>query len=173
MMRCAVEGEPINIGYVLDHPLRREFSYNFTEVRELSYYFERWHFDDMETTTFCARIRKRDKFCCLTRRPVVGDNYAGFEAIHIFPLGQPDEVCPPMPTSITILKQISCQWNRRNLQKYITDPYSRGDKMNSVQQGFLCCATEHRLFVDYQIGVDVDVSVFESTFPSSKNQQII
>ena len=44
------------------------------------------------------------------------------------------------------------------MQRFIADPLvPENDKMNSIQQGFLCLATEHKLFDDYQIGVDPDV----------------
>ncbi len=44
------------------------------------------------------------------------------------------------------------------MQRFIADPLvPEADKMNSIQQGFLCLATEHKLFDDYQIGVNTDV----------------
>lgn len=40
----------------------------------------------------------------------------------------------------------------------LTDPLvPANDKINSIQQGFLCLSTEHELFDDYQIGVNPDV----------------
>jgi len=43
------------------------------------------------------------------------------------------------------------------MQRFIADPLvPENDKMNSIQQGFLCLATEHKLFDDYQIGVNPD-----------------
>ena len=41
---------------------------------------------------FATRIRNRDRRCCVTGREVFGNNFTGFEAAHIFPLGQTDEV---------------------------------------------------------------------------------
>jgi hypothetical protein len=44
------------------------------------------------------------------------------------------------------------------MQRFITDPLvPANDKMDSIQQGFLCLSTEHKLFDDYQIGVNLDV----------------
>ena len=40
------------------------------------------------------------------------------------------------------------------------------DKMNTIQQGFLCLATEHKLFNDYQIGINADVCfVYQQSLP--------
>ncbi|KAI0266593.1 hypothetical protein BGY98DRAFT_475031 [Russula aff. rugulosa BPL654] len=81
----------------------------------------------------------RDRRCCITGREVFGNNFTGFEAAHIFPSGQTNE------------------WNRRDMQRFIADPLvPENDKTNSIQQGFLCLATERRLFDDYQIGVNPD-----------------
>lgn len=46
------------------------------------------------------------------------------------------------------------------MQRFITDPLvPENDQMDSIQQGILCLATEHRLFDNYQIGVNPDVCV--------------
>jgi len=118
-------GNFISVGFALDMPLRREYSINYTYTPH--------------STNFTTRIRNRDRRCCLTGREVFGSNFTGFEAAHIFPLGQTDE------------------WIRRDMQRFITDPLvPENDKINSIQQGFLCLATEHKLFDDYQIGVNPD-----------------
>ena len=50
-----------------------------------------------------------------------------------------------------------------NLQRFISDPVALPhDKIDSVQQGLLACATEHILFDDYQLGVNPDVSRHEN-----------
>jgi len=118
-------GNFIAVGYTLDMPPRREYSINDTYKSH--------------STDFTTRIRNRDRRCCFTGREVFGNNFTGFEAVHIFPLGQTDE------------------WDRRDMQRFITDPLvPENDKINSIQQGFLCLATEHKLFDDYQIGVNPD-----------------
>lgn len=38
------------------------------------------------------RVRNRDRRCCITGERVPYDNYDGFEAAHIFPIGQTDTV---------------------------------------------------------------------------------
>ncbi len=49
------------------------------------------------------------------------------------------------------------------MQQHITDPdITDSDKVNSIQQGFLASATAHRLFNDYQLGVNPDVSKLTS-----------
>ena len=48
------------------------------------------------------------------------------------------------------------------MARYIADPQSQSDKMNSVQNGFLCTATVHKRFDDYQIGINPDVSIARS-----------
>ena len=49
------------------------------------------------------------------------------------------------------------------MQRFITDPLvPENDKINSIQQGFLCLSTEHKLFDDFQIGVNPDVCVLPS-----------
>ncbi|KAK2465774.1 hypothetical protein APHAL10511_002318 [Amanita phalloides] len=118
-------GSFITMGHVIDMPLRREYSYNDTCTPR--------------STDFTTRVRDRDGRCCFTGREVLGNNFTGFEAAHILPMGQTDD------------------WNRRNLQRFVTDPLApANDKMNSIQQGFLCLSTEHKLFDDYQIGVNPD-----------------
>lgn len=53
------------------------------------------------------------------------------------------------------------------MQRFIVDPLvPENDKMNSIQQGFLCLATEHKLYNDYQIGVNPDVCfVYQQCLP--------
>ena len=53
------------------------------------------------------------------------------------------------------------QWNELNLKRFITDDLIQpGFELNSVQPGFLCSSTEHRMFVDYSIGVNPDVGAY-------------
>jgi hypothetical protein len=54
------------------------------------------------------------------------------------------------------------------MQRFIADPLvPENDKMNSIQQGFLCLATEHKLFDDYQIGVNPDVCfAYQQSLPT-------
>jgi len=130
-------------------PLRAGHVIDMPRRREHSFN----HTDASQSTDFTTRVRSRDKRCCFTGRPVFGNNYTAFEAAHIFPLGQTEE------------------WNCRNLQRFITDPsVPANDKMNSVQQGFLCSATEHRLFDDYQLGVDPDDGYHITQFTCSDPQ---
>ena len=50
------------------------------------------------------------------------------------------------------------KWNELNYQHFIEDDQiAAGFEMNSIQQGFLCSSTEHRMFDDYSIGVNPDV----------------
>ena len=53
------------------------------------------------------------------------------------------------------------------MQRFIADPLvPENDKMNSIQKGFLCLATEHKLFNDYQIGINADVCfVYQQSLP--------
>ena len=46
-----------------------------------------------QDTNFVRRIRSRDRRCCITGE-IVGDDYTGFEAAHIFPLSETDIVSP-------------------------------------------------------------------------------
>lgn len=39
-----------------------------------------------------TRVRDRDSRCCITGDLVAGEDYTGFEAVHIFPLGETDIV---------------------------------------------------------------------------------
>ncbi|KAF8526869.1 hypothetical protein BU17DRAFT_82304 [Hysterangium stoloniferum] len=90
-------------------------------------------------TNFAQRVRARDQRCCITGQLVAGDDYTGFEAAHIFPLSEIDT------------------WNSSNYSRFIEDDQILpGFEMNSVQQGFLCSSTEHRMFDDYSIGVNPD-----------------
>ncbi|KIJ32444.1 hypothetical protein M422DRAFT_265775 [Sphaerobolus stellatus SS14] len=80
------EGGFVNVGLVLHHPLRRGFSYNVSTIHVAGY---NSYLGRKQSTKFSARVRKRDKRCCLSGRPVVGDNYTGFEAMHFFPWVNP------------------------------------------------------------------------------------
>lgn len=56
---------------------------------------------------------------------------------------------------------ISLQWNDLNYKRFIEDDdIEAGFELNSIQQGFLCSTTEHRMFDDYSIGVNPDVSAY-------------
>jgi len=88
---------------------------------------------------FTNRVRDRDRRCCFSGERVVGENFVGFETAHIFPRSQTDE------------------WAARGFARYINDPGIReGQEINSVQQGFLATSKFHKLFDDYQLGVNPD-----------------
>jgi HNH endonuclease len=146
------------VGFALDLPLRREYSFNYTYTPHVCHVIILLSFSSpgSQSTNFATRIRDRDRRCCITGREVFGNNFTGFETAHIFPLGQSDEV-GRIPRSV-YAPHIKSQWNRKDMQRFITDPsVPANDKMNSIQQGFLCLSTEHKLFDDYQIGVNPDV----------------
>jgi hypothetical protein len=45
-----------------------------------------------------------------------------------------------------------------NFKRFIEDDQiAPGFELNSIQQGFLCSAAEHRMFDDYSVGVNPDV----------------
>ncbi|KAM6502540.1 hypothetical protein JOM56_002517, partial [Amanita muscaria] len=91
-------------------------------------------------TNFVKRVRARDQRCCITGRLVAADDYTGFDVPHIFPLNETDI------------------WNSLDYKRFIEDDQIvPGFEMKSVQQGFLCSSTEHRMFNDYSIGVNPDV----------------
>jgi len=55
----------------------------------------------------------------------------------------------------------SLQWNDLNYKRFIEDDgIAAGFELNSIQQGFLCSAAEHRMFDDYSIGVNPDVRAY-------------
>lgn len=90
-------------------------------------------------TKFVTRVRDRDSRCCITGDLVAGEDYTGFEAAHIFPLSETDI------------------WNHLDYKRFIEDDQvGPGLEMNSIQQGFLCSSTEHRMFDDYSIAVNPD-----------------
>lgn len=85
-------------------------------------------------------------------------NYVGYEAAHIFPLNEMDHVGYYFSFAAASLLQFLYQWNENNFKRYIEDDQVEpGKEINSVQQGFLCLATHHRFFDDYEIGIDPDV----------------
>jgi len=50
------------------------------------------------------------------------------------------------------------KWNSLNYKSFIEDDIIvPGHEMNSIQQGFLCSSTEHRMFDDYSIAINPDV----------------
>ena len=103
------------------------------------------------------RVRDRDSRCCITGDLVAGEDYTGFEAAHIFPLSETDIVS----FSICICQShlTSLKWNHLDYKCFIKDDQvGPGLEMNSIQQGFLCSTTEHRMFDDYSIAVNPDVS---------------
>ncbi|KAF9523138.1 hypothetical protein CPB83DRAFT_863366 [Crepidotus variabilis] len=121
------ESEQISVFLTPDTPRARAFSGNYTYTP-----------DD---TNFVKRIRSRDARCCITGERVPGGvasrNYTGFEAAHIFPLNETDI------------------WNGLGYKRFIQDDeIDPGFELNSIQQGFLCSSTEHRLFGEYSIGVN-------------------
>jgi len=92
-----------------------------------------------QETGFVSRVRHRDLRCCITGDLVAAEDFTGFEAAHIFPLSETDI------------------WNDLNYKRFIEDDRAKpGFEMNSVQQGFLCSSTEHRMFDDYSVGINPD-----------------
>jgi hypothetical protein len=55
------------------------------------------------------------------------------------------------------------KWNEQKFKRFIQDDQTQvGCELNSVQQGFLCLSTEHRMFDDYAIAMNPDVSAESS-----------
>lgn len=46
----------------------------------------------LQDTKFVTRVRDRDKRCCMTGQLVASGDFIGFDAAHIFPLGETDIV---------------------------------------------------------------------------------
>ncbi|KAF8629880.1 hypothetical protein AX15_003239 [Amanita polypyramis BW_CC] len=73
---------------------------------------------------------------------LAAEDFTGFEAAHIFPLSETDI------------------WNDLDYKRFIEDDNIKpGFEMNSVQQGFLCSSTEHRMFDDYSIGINQMITI--------------
>jgi hypothetical protein len=71
-----------------------------------------------------TRIRERDERCCITGQLVVGEDYTGFEAAHIFPLSETDivgfvQLCVHAQSLLT-LTQLP-EWNHLNYERFIED----------------------------------------------------
>ncbi|KAI0274363.1 hypothetical protein BGY98DRAFT_1099024 [Russula aff. rugulosa BPL654] len=122
---CVTESAQVVVYLTTDVPRTRAYSVNCTYTP-----------NEMQ---FVTRIRERDERCCITGQLVVGEDYTGFEAAHIFPLSETDN------------------WNDLNYKHFIEDDQIiTGYEMNSIQQGFLCSSTEHSIFVDYSIAINPD-----------------
>ena len=92
-------------------------------------------------------VRLRDGYCFITgEEPIKAEVglWSNLQAAHVFPLAHQET------------------WAQDDLQRCITDPSARGDPMNSVQNGLLLEAGVHRLFDDYFISINPDIS---TTFP--------
>ncbi|KAI9510057.1 hypothetical protein F5148DRAFT_1147871 [Russula earlei] len=131
-------GNPIIVvvGYAPDMPLRREYSINTPHSANLT-----------------TRIRNRDRRCCFTGREVSGNNFTGFEAAHIFPLGQIDEVgltCPQIVgTSRACFKGIKVE---RCVRSLLAAPEGKhvgakieniGTRRKEMKASWHDCAVEH------------------------------
>lgn len=91
--------------------------------------------------SFRDSVRARDGKCVLTgvvNRSASLDNWAGFEAFHIYPLGQQE------------------LWNLNSFSRFITRPGR--NPVNSVQNGLLLAANVHQLFDGLAVSVNPDVS---------------
>ena len=87
-------GDFIFVGFDLDMPLGWEHSINCTYIPHVCHViiYLPFSWPGSQSTNFATRIRNCDHRCCITGREIFGDNFTGFEAAHIFPLGQTDEV---------------------------------------------------------------------------------
>ncbi|TFK67684.1 hypothetical protein BDN72DRAFT_87213 [Pluteus cervinus] len=132
--------ETLAIGsYVILDKDRRLIDVAHSEHRPLLREYSTSHSHTSNSNEFVTRVRERDRQCCLTGMKVRGTNYTGFEVAHIFPFSQTDV------------------WVEQDMQRHISDPdVTDAEKMNSIQQGFLASATAHKLFNDYQLGVNPD-----------------
>ena len=95
----------------------------------------------------------------MTGQLVAAGDFTGFDAAHIFPLSETNIVrCLPRITHQLRSHLAPLKWNEQNLKHFIQDDRIQANhELNSVQQGFLCSTTEHRMFDDYSIAVNPDV----------------
>jgi hypothetical protein len=88
-------------------------------------------------------VRKRDRGCVVTKKANVlaeYDLWTGFEAAHIFPLGY------------------ERYWRDHNFGRWITLPTTKGETINSVQNGLLLDAGVHSSFDQFHFSINPDVS---------------
>jgi len=91
-------------------------------------------------------VRARDGRCVVTGKKALGayrDNWAGFEAAHIFPLAYEGH------------------WAQYNYSRWIALPPTTGDSINSVRNGLLLCGTVHQLFDTYLFSINPDVRILQ------------
>ena len=98
--------------------------------------------------SFRNAIRARDGRCVITGEIAVEafrNMWSGFQAAHIFPLGQLDH------------------WIEQDFSRWITIPSASGNSINSVQNGILLRNDIHALFDNYMISINPDVRLSSST----------
>jgi len=103
----------------------------------------------------------------VTGQLVAAGDFTGFDAAHIVPLSETD-IVRGLPRAYTnyFLIFIHFKWNEQNFKRFIQDDQIEvNHELNSVQQGFLCSTTEHRMFDDYSIAVNPDVCIELSSEP--------
>jgi hypothetical protein len=98
---------------------------------------------------FCDAVRSRDRRCVITGKRAINadhNNWAGFEAVHIFPLA------------------FEGLWKDYNYGRWIKSPSNgeeiKGGKINSVQNGLLLRSDIHQLFNTYFISINPDVRTY-------------
>jgi len=97
---------------------------------------------------FTDAVRSRDLRCVITGKRAINadhNNWAGFEAAHIFPLA------------------FEGLWNDFDYGRWIKSPSNgeiRGGKINSVQNGLLLRSDIHQLFDTYFISINPDVCIY-------------
>lgn len=100
------------------------------------------HSTGTRTQAFRDAIRCRDRRCIISgkgsRRTGLGV-WQGYEAAHIFPLGQED------------------QWIEQDYGRWITKPPAQEGLTNSVQNGLLLQSDIHQLFDSYMVSINPDV----------------
>jgi HNH endonuclease len=101
--------------------------------------------------TFRAAVRERDKKCVITgltnsKKNIARNEWDRFEAAYVFPLAS---------ESLFI---------RGNLPRWITLRAPTESGINSVQNALLLRVDVHRLFDQYLISINPDVSIFRRPF---------
>jgi len=91
---------------------------------------------------FRDAVRSRDRQCIISGEPVPTfngvDNWRGFEAAHIFPVGKEDI------------------WRDQNYGRWITIQPAQGGSINSVQNGLLLESAIHARFDAFDISINPD-----------------
>ena len=104
------------------------------------------------TQSFCDAVRSRDLRCVVSGWVALGadiNQWAGFEAAHIFPLAYEGH------------------WKQHGFGSWISIPPATGGTINSVQNGLLLRSDIHQLFDSYGFSINPDVcipnlTIFES-----------